>query len=520
MSASRDFNEADEEAIRAHGLELAEVERQLDLLRHPPGFRLLDRAAAPGDGIRQLSAAEVKKCHAAFARGAEAGRFLSFVPASGAASRMFKSLMEELASGRELTRAALEARKAEHPAAADVLRACEAWRELACAEPWAAALAARGLDAEALVEEGNFAPLLHALLDPDGLNYPDTPKGLLPFHAYPDGSRTAFEEHLEEAARLLRAGDGGVRLHFTVAPAHQGAFAETLHARGPAVEARHDARLEVGFSTQDPATDTIATDGEGQPFRQPDGRLLFRPGGHGALLRNLEGSRGEFVFIKNIDNIVPDDRRDAILHWRRALGGLLIRLREESTALAARLASGEAGAETAASTFLAKELGENVKPGQAGAALEAILRRPMRVCGVVRNTGDPGGGPFWVQGRDGRITRQVVETAEIDAADPDQHAILDGSTHFNPTDMVCSLRDAEGKPFALQDYLDPSAVFIAEKSSGGRDLRALEHPGLWNGSMANWTTVFVEVPREIFQPVKAILDLLGPGHGPRRTNLR
>lgn len=514
MSHSPPFDPADDDAIHARGLTRTEVDQQLALLRNPPAFRRLDRPAAPGDGIRQLKEHEVRTCHETFARAAAAGRFLSFVPASGAASRMFKSLVAETSSGGELTRSALRARAGGSPAAADTLRICEKRADLACEPEWDAAVVERGDQPAQLAADGHFGPLLHALLDPDALDYPDQPKGLLPFHRYPEGARNAFEEHLEEASCLLRDEEGRVRLHFTVAPAHRDAFAETLRQRGAATEGRHAAHLDVGFSTQDPATDTIAVDANGAPFRQPDGSLLFRPGGHGSLLRNLEASGGEFVFVKNIDNIVPDDRRAPVLHWRRALGGLLVRLREESETLARRLEAGDAGADEATRKFFAGELGVQVAAGDEQAELARVRSRPMRVCGVVRNTGDPGGGPFWVQGRDGRITRQIVETAEIDTADPAQKAMLDGSTHFNPTDMVCSLRDAQGHAFALREFLDPEAVFIAKKSSGGRDLRALEHPGLWNGSMADWTTVFVEIPREIFQPVKTIVDLLGPGHGP------
>jgi hypothetical protein len=300
-----------------------------------------------------------------------------------------------------------------------------------------------------------------------------TPKGLLPFHAYPGAPRTPFEEHLHEAAGTVRDAAGLCRVHFTVSPEHRKAFEDKLAEIRPGVESATGARFSVSFSEQSPATDTIAGGADGGPFRTAAGGLLFRPGGHGALLKNLEDvarAGGDVVLVKNVDNVVPDARRGPTLLWKRLLTGLLVRLERESR-----------------------------------------RDRPIRVCGVVRNEGEPGGGPFWVAGPRGE-TLQIVESAQVDLADPAQEAIWKTATHFNPVDLACSLRDAVGQPFDLARFVDENAVFIAEKTHEGRPLKALERPGLWNGAMALWETVFVEVPKETFAPVKTVLDLLRPEH--------
>ena len=507
------LDQRDIDAIRDRGLNPAEIQRQRELLAGKVSYRQLDRPAMVGDGIRRLSEAEASACLDDFAAAASVGRYLSFVPASGAASRMFKTLVEANSSGRSLDRASLT--ESSHPQDHDVLTTFTEINRLAIGEALEKALSAATPPLSRRLEQGDYGPLLQKLLDPTGLSLPQQPKGLLPFHRYPDTTRTAFEEHLREAAALLVDQHGQVRAHFTVSPQHQAGFDETLGRVAPGIEADLAIQFQVGFSTQSTATDTIALDQDGHLFRDTDGSLLFRPGGHGSLIRNLEELRGDFVFIKNIDNIVPDVHRDGVLRWRRILGGLLARLQRESDLWLTRLS--ESGSQAAlrepAEQFVRDELGLPIdRP--VDLILSDVLDRPMRVCGVVANTGDPGGGPFWVRGSDGSLSRQIVETAEIDPNDPAQTRHLDVATHFNPTDMVCALRNRDRQPLPLSRFVNRSAVFVAQKSSQGRDLRALEHPGLWNGSMAEWTTIFVEVPRETFQPVKSLLDLLGPGHAP------
>jgi hypothetical protein len=505
---------ADLAAIHAQQLSAEEIQRQRDLLAGQATYRHLDRPAMLGDGIRQLSDSESQQCLADFRKAALAGRYLSFVPASGAASRMFKTFMAALNSKRPLDRKSLEL--STNPEDQDVLTIFGAIDQLAIREVLAQSCqTAPPLLAERLAL-GDYASLARRLLEPAGLNLPAEPKGLLPFHLYPAGARTAFEEHLHEATALLADEDGAVSVHFTVSPQHQNAFSETLDRVRAAIEQENQIKLTVTFSTQSAATDTIALDSEDQLFRNDDGSLLFRPGGHGSLLRNLDELDGDFVFIKNIDNIVPDDRRHLVLHWRQILGGLLAQLQKGTLFWIEQLSTAprDSSVRTQAARFIQKELGiRSEEPEEK--LLTEVRDRPMRVCGVVANTGDPGGGPFWVRSPDGALSLQIVETAEIDPEDSAQTRHLGTATHFNPTDMVCALRTADGQPLDLAAFVDRDAVFVAQKSSEGRDLRALEHPGLWNGSMAGWTTVFVEVPRETFQPVKSLLDLLGTGHAPK-----
>ncbi len=414
---------ADRAAIEAHGLTEAEVARQLALFRDPPAPPRLARAATAGDGVVRLDESGHAELLALADEAARAGRLTKFVPASGAASRMFAFLAPGNPETAERKRF-------------DESRSMFAFR-------------------------GTFEELSGA------------PKALIPFHVYPDGPRTAFEEHLHEAAGTVRDASGLCRVHFTVSPLHRGAFDETLREIRPRVERATGARFDVSFSEQSPSTDTIAGDADGRPFRTASGALLFRPGGHGALLKNLGDvarAGGDVVLVKNIDNVVPDARRGPTLLWKRLLSGLLVKLERTSR-----------------------------------------RERPIRVCGVVRNAGEPGGGPFWVAGPGGE-TLQIVESAQVDLEDPSQAAIWKTATHFNPVDLACSLRDAAGRAHDLSRFVDEDAVFIAGKTHEGRPLKALERPGLWNGAMAFWETVFVEVPKETFAPVKTVLDLLRPEH--------
>jgi hypothetical protein len=418
-----ELSAADRAAIEAHGLTAAEVARQLALFRDPPAPQRLVRPATEGDGILRIPECDHASLLALADDAARAGRLTKFVPASGAASRMFAFLFAGELETEETKR----------------------FRESRDAFPFRES-----------VEELSRAP-----------------KALIPFHAYPGGARTAFEEHLFEAAGTIRDARGLCRVHFTVSPEHRTAFEAALAEARPRLENLTGARFDVSFSEQAPSTDTIAADPDGRPFRTSAGALLFRPGGHGALLHNLGDvarAGGDIVLVKNIDNVVPDARRAPTLLWKRLLSGLLVQIERSSP-----------------------------------------RDRPIRVCGVVRNEGEPGGGPFWVDGPDGP-SLQIVESAQVDPGKPGQTAIWKAATHFNPVDLACSLRDAGGRPFDLLRFVDEKAVFIAGKTHEGRPLKALERPGLWNGAMAFWETFFVEVPKETFAPVKSVLDLLRPEH--------
>lgn len=499
------FDQADRDQLAAAGIAEEEAIRQLRVFADPPPPLRLDRPATIGDGIVELDADQRAAARAAFARASAAGRVMKFVPASGAATRMFQDLLAVRAI-RPLTRAALERRAPTEAAAREALRFLDHIDCFAFADALAAALRVGG----GRGHDGDIAALLAALLDADGLGYASAPKGLVLFHRYPDGPRTAFEEHLVEAAALAAGGRMPMRLHCTVALEHEARFQIALER----ARARHGGAVAVELSHQSPSTDTLAADLENRPFRTAEGRLLLRPGGHGALLDNLDRVRGDVIFIKNIDNIPPDHLREPAADCARLLLGHLICVQDELFAHRVALERDGGAAVQAACRFAAAVLHQSVPAdGAAPAALRALLDRPLRVCGMVRNTGEPGGGPFWVRAADGRQTLQIVESAQVAAA-ADQQAIFAAATHFNPVVMACGVRDRRGEPFDLQAFVDPAAVFIARKSKDGRPLQALERPGLWNGGMAEWNTIFVEVPDVTFTPVKTVNDLLRPAHQP------
>ncbi len=466
------LTDEDRRQIAGHGLTEEEVERQIALFRSPPPPPHLLRPATPGDGIVRIDTRRQGELLTRWRAAARAGRLMKFVPASGAATRMFEPLQAGKPNdeGGNLEGEGDRRREATRRFLEDI-------RQFAFFDQLAQACEARGTSLEGAVASGTFEETLGVLLSPPplGLGYQTLPKALIPFHRYADGVRTPLEEHLREAAQTVRDGAGLCRVHVTVAPEWRGRIEEHVAHVRPAVERAHGVELDVGLSSQDPATDTIAVDEENRPFRLGDGSLLLRPGGHGALLVNLQATRGDLVFIKNIDNVQPEGRDAPTLLWKRLLAGCLLEALE--------------------------------RPETRG--------RPVRVCGVVPVEGEPGGGPFWVAGADDEPSLQIVESAQADLADPAQAAIWRASTHFNPVDLVCALRAPDGTPFRLDEWADPAAVFIARKSKDGRVLKALERPGLWNGAMARWRTLFVEVPRETFTPVKTVFDLLRPEHQPR-----
>ena len=494
-----------------------EAARHVELFRNPPPFTRVLRPCRPGDGIRSLTLAEHADLLSHFDAAARRGRVAKLVPASGAATRMFNDLLAFLAAP-----AGTEPTPAVRTFFANLHR-------FAFYEDLAASLGTRGIDLDEAVASGDWRVVLSHLLETPGLGLADLPKGLLPFHRTPEGPRTPFEEHLLEAAAIARDEDGLCLLHLTVSPDHQEGFERLIDRVRPALEERSDSRFEVSFSTQRRATDTLAVDLDDRPLRAADGSLVFRPGGHGALIENLNelGRDGwDIVLVKNIDNVVPDDRKPVVHLWKRLLGGCLLTVREAAFSHLDRLEAldGVRGKRAEAvlreaAEFLATELCRPLPEGFATADLRErkrflmeALDRPIRVCGVVRNQGEPGGGPFWVESPSGGISPQIVEASQIDPKDPEQQAALKSSTHFNPVDLFCGLRDRHGRPYDLHRFVDPSTVFIAEKSHEGRPIKALERPGLWNGAMAGWNTVFVEVPDATFAPVKTVLDLLRAEH--------
>ncbi len=497
-----EFTDRDLEQLRQLGIPLDEVRRQIEILRNPPPFVRVDRPCRTGDGIRVIPESDRGALLAAWEEAAAEGRLTKFVPASGAASRMFRSLSAIAGEDPVPDRAALASRSREGDGnARDTLTFLENLDRFAFRSELE-----KVLDQE--LRNASPAAVLSALLSEKGLAYGRRPKGLIPFHEYPEGPRTPAAEQLAEATGCVRDRQGGCRVHFTVSEEHLDLFRRHVD---------ETAAHRIEFSTQDPSTDTIAVTPKNEPFRCEDGAILFRPGGHGALIRNLEALSGDIVLIKNIDNVVPDRHRAPTLEWKRILTGLATTLQWRIHDYQARLENGELVNE--AFEFLRTELSlvtppeiEASEPARIRVFLEDRLNRPLRVCGVVINEGEPGGGPFWVRDASGIPTCQIVESSQIDLDEPAQKKAFDRATHFNPVDLVCAMRDWRGRPYDLERFIDPQTVSVAEKSHGGRPLKALERPGLWNGAMAHWNTVFVEVPAETFTPVKTVLDLLRPVH--------
>jgi len=496
MSDALDITDSE---LAAVGIPRSEVERQLALFRNPPAYAHLIRSCSVGDGIELLE--DEAACLAAYERARAGGRLSKFVPASGAASRMFQALLavRPLAS----TRSELEELLRQGNMAAQIaLEFLDGVAGLPFVDDLRSHFRARGDDLDRVLADDSLTAIVEALVGDRGIGLASLPKGLIPFHRYPDGALSAFEEHLYEAVELVRDDAGRVRLHFTISEEHAPLFQAKLLETRMAIEGDGSTKLLVGFSTQQRSTDTVSVDLANRPFRDAAGRVVFRPGGHGALLENLNQSGADIALVQNIDNIQPARCRPQSLRWKKLLIGRLVRLQE----IVAAALRGE-DVSVADRAVLAR-----LSPLASNGGVARALDRPLRVCGVVRNTGEPGGGPFWLRGGDGRETKQIVEGAQVDPDDAEQQAVYAGASHFNPALIACGLRNRDGVPFDLNDFVDPRAVLISRKSLEGRDLKALERPGLWNGSMAHWLTVFAEVDPATFTPVKTVVDLLRPEH--------
>ena len=502
--------------MRELSISPAEVQRQIALFKNPPPFARLARPAAVADGIQVISDPQKSGLISLYEKARERGRLSKFVPASGAATRMFQSLLRLLEQGntdRGTLRKKSEAGDAESLSA---LLLMDSLPQVAFYGELRDCLRSKGQDLSFFLSKGDYGPVWDCLLSEAGLGYGALSKGLIQFHAHPAGPRTAFEEHFLEALSTVRDGQGISRLHFTVAPEHRGAYEKK--ARQITGKLSGSGSFQVDFSEQGKSYQTLAVDLENEPFRDSKGRLVFRPAGHGALIQNLDGLHADIVFIKNIDNVVIEKLLEPTLEWKKLLAGYLLSVQGEIFSLLDRLERGR-GAVGDAFDFIEARWGKSALGKARALGLEerqewvkGFLDRPLRVCGVVPNTGEPGGGPFWVADAQGLESLQIVEGAQVDPKSESQMAIFRKSTHFNPVDLVCALSDRRGRSYNLKSYVDESAVFISRKSHQGRDLKALELPGLWNGAMAGWLTLFVEVPLETFNPVKTVFDLLKPAH--------
>lgn len=497
------FEQNDVRQIEERGSSVSEVEAQVERFRK--GFPWLEiiAPATPENGIRVLGDKAAEEAVTYYENASVAGK-CKFVPASGAASRMFKDIFAGLS--------ALEDGK-DPGADSSVGKLASAIEKFAFYTPEMFGTPEDSADYRRNVAE--------KVLTDKGLGYGSKPKGVIRFHRYPDGEcRTAFAEHLIEAQDYMRNADGSANIVFTISPEFGKLFDAALDEVRAAYEARYGVKFNISFTCQEKSTDTVAVDLKNRPFRTEEGELLFRPAGHGALIYNLNAIEDELVSIKNIDNVSNDRFLPVTAMYKKVLMGVALSLRDR---IFGYLNALDAAGNTDCSAlcdeiekFLADELSITLPASASLAERVAILRskldRPIRVCGMVRNQGEPGGGPFIVKSRDGSSNLQILESVQINMGDEASREMLAGATHFNPVDLVCCLRNYKGEKFNLLDYVDQDAGFISSKSYQGRELKALELPGLWNGSMSDWNTCFVEVPLETFNPVKVVLDLLRPAH--------
>lgn len=483
----------DEQDLQKRGKSIEETEKQLEMIARGFAPAAVRRAATIGDGIVKVTDTEAqslaKEYDAELAKGLKVAKF---VPASGAASRMFKPLHQYLAATPD-EQAKMDAE-----------------------EPWATFFGK--LSNFAFADQlAKFAPKDHndtvsLVLGENGLAYGSHPKGLVAFHKYADGTiRTAAEEHLAEAEAYCLS-NGKSHVHYTVPVGMEPAFRKTLAS----MLEKQGGNIEVSYSVQPPATDVPALTLDGKPARDKDGHLVFRPGGHGALIGNLGNIDADVVFVKNIDNVSHGRILPEASVWKKVIGAQGLNLKRKIDDILRRIDKADNDALTEALNLIEQTFKAKAPAGADKRDFAVkFLDRPLRVCGMVKNEGEPGGGPFWVEGKDGILSLQIVESAQMNLDDPDVKKIVAGSTHFNPVDLFCCLKDRNGKRYNLAEFVDPEAGFQTHKSVNGVDVTGMELPGLWNGAMAKWLTLFVEVPVMTFTPVKTVMDLLRPVHQPK-----
>ena len=502
------FTKQDIEQLFQQGVEIKEAERQQEIIKNHE-FVTVVRPAVTNDGILTVDENYMHQLIQSYEQNPPTDKIVKFVPASGAASRMFK----DLHSFRE--------GDTSESTAKSITCFFEHLNEFAFFHALKKKIAKNGLNLSELVEKKDYFTIIDYLLTEKGLNYAKTPKGLIFFHQYGTIARTAFEEHLVEAMEYACDKEKNVRLHFTVSPEHWDEFETVKNDLIPQYEQQYGIQFHIEFSTQYSASDTLAFAADNTPFRTEEGKLVFRPGGHGSLIKNLNEMETDILFIKNIDNVCLDRYKKDTIIYKKLLIGLLIELKKQLfnflNEMEHELLSEEKLQEIG--NFLQEKFFitlsdscQNLPLVEKQQILFEKLNRPVRICGMVKREDEPGGGPFWVKNADGEISLQIVETSEINLSDPSQKECLDKSEFFNPVDLVCLLKNYRGKPFNLSNYVDFSRYFIAEKSQNGKPLKALENPGLWNGAMANWLTVFVTVPLSTFSPVKTINDLTRKEH--------
>ena len=503
------LSERDLMQIADKGISEKQIENQLNEFKTGFPFLRLEAAASVERGIVATTAEsrdKYEKCWEQFK--AAGNKVVKFVPASGAASRMFKDMFAFVDAEYDKPTTDFEKKYF------DNIEKFAFYDELneAC-------LKNEGKDIPTLLADGNFKAVASQMLRPEGLNYGQLPKGLLLFHKYAEGPRTPMEEHLVEAA-LYAASNGEAHIHFTVSHEHMPLFRQKVADKVDFYSKKYGVKYDISFSEQKPSTDTVAANPDNTPFRNADGSLLFRPGGHGALIENLNEIDADVIFIKNIDNVVPDRLKDETITYKQVIAGVLVSLQQKAFEYLRLLEAGTYNHDKLEEIirFVQQDLCcrkadiKELEDADLVIYLREKLNRPMRVCGVVKNVGEPGGGPFLTYNQDGTVSLQILESSQIDKNNAEYMEMFTKGTHFNPVALVCAVKDYKGQPFNLPDFVDRTTGFISSKSKNGKELKALELPGLWNGAMSNWNTVFVEVPLGTFNPVKTVNDLLREQH--------
>ena len=503
------LTQQDLKQLAQKGISEQQIETQLGQFKTGFPFLKLEAAAAIGRGIVAPNSDEGRKYVEAWQQYKAAGRkVVKFVPASGAASRMFKDIFAFVDADYDKPTTDFEKKYF------DNIQNFAFYDELD-----AACQKNEGKGIKALIAEGNFKAVAANMLKAKGLNYGQLPKGLLLFHNYPEGPRTPMEEHLVEGA-LYAATNGEAHVHFTVSHEHMELFKQKVAQKVDFYAQKYGIHYDISFSEQKPSTDTVAANPDGTPFRNSDGSLLFRPGGHGALIENLNEIEADVVFVKNIDNVVPDRLKGDTVLWKQIIAGVLVTLQQKAFDYLRLLDTGKYSHDQIEEMirFVQQDLCcrkadiKELEDADLVIYLREKLNRPMRVCGVVKNVGEPGGGPFLTYNQDGTVSLQILESSQIDKSNKEYMDMFTKGTHFNPVDLVCAVKDYKGQAFDLPKYVDPTTGFISQKSKSGKELLALELPGLWNGAMSNWNTIFVEVPLSTFNPVKTVNDLLREQH--------
>lgn len=507
------LTETDQLILEQKGISKDKVLDQIDTFREGIPFVRLQNAAIVGEGVLKFSEEEEKALIQYFESHRQSKSLLKFVPASGAASRMFKALFNfldkydpsEESLGEYFNRTG----------DSDMLKFSEGLEDLPFYGP------VKNKIGNLTISKGEeLHRFVREMMSEDGFNYGFFPKGLLPFHNYEGHAATPFEEHLKESVAYAST-NGSARLHFTISEQHDEMFAKEYENSNGRVASSSGTTFNVDYSNQKPATDTIAVDMDNRPFRNEDGSILFRPGGHGALIENLNDQDADLIFIKNIDNVAVSKYAKDVAESKKILAGHLLKVQERAFGYAKILEEGNPSGEDLVEIkkFLEEELNAHFLDSYFGFSISEQLlvlkdkiNRPIRVCGMVKNEGEPGGGPFWIIDAKEHISLQIIESAQIDMSDSRQVDILKKSTHFNPVDLVCGVCNYKGEKYNLLNFVDPKQGFIAQKTKDGKELKALELPGLWNGAMAFWNTIFVEVPLITFNPVKTVNDLLKPAH--------